>query len=70
MPAIHGKVQRSKEDLEDKFQIFMCFFALLVYDLSEGFKACLESFWSVSKKLLKGGTIPFFPKLEFFLYLS
>ena len=41
-----GKIERNKEYLEDKFHIFYVFLALPVHYLSEGFKACLESFWS------------------------
>ena len=31
---------------EDEFQALLTFFALLVYNLSKRFKACLESVWS------------------------
>ena len=32
---------------DDEFQALLTFFALLVYNLSKRFKACLESVWSL-----------------------
>ena len=49
--ANYAREETEKQRCDDKFQglvknIYMYFFLLPVYNLSKGFRASLESFWS------------------------